>query len=290
LPKRSDADRLVFLSPWVLTFLLFALFPLLFSLALSFLRYSPLDPSATRWVGLAQYRRLFADPDFWRALGNTLYFVVATIPATTILALLLALALDHAPLRNFLRATFFLPSIVSLAVVAVLFKQLYAPHGFVNGLLGGAGLPQPSWLLEPKLALPSIMAMDVWAAVGYYMLLLLAGLQTVPRVLHEAVALDGGGRWARFRHVTFPHLRPVLLFVVALNTIRSLQVFVEVFVMTGGGPLGSTRTVVYQIYDTAFHHLDLGYASAIAYVLFVVIAAVTLLEARGFRMGKAAAE
>ena len=289
---RAEAlDRAVLLSPWLLTFILFALFPLVYSLVLSFLHASPLHPEATRWAGLAQYRRLVADPGFWRSLWNTGYFVLVTVPATTVIALALAIALDRRlPGRDLFRAAFFVPTVISLAVVAVVFKQLYAPHGAFNEALRSVGLPGPAWLLEPALAMPAVMAMDVWAAVGYYMLLFLAGLQTVPRVLHEAVALDGGGRWAHLRHVTLPHLRPVLLFVVVLNSIRSLQIFVEVFVMTRGGPLGSTRTVVFDVYDTAFYRLDLGYASAIAWALCLIILALTWAEARWLRMGRAPAE
>lgn len=288
---RPALQRALFLSPWLASFFLFAAFPLLYALALSFREVSPLSPDASRWVGFAHWERLAGDASFWRAMGNTAIFVAGTIPVTTALALALALALDRAlPLRNLLRGAFFVPSIISLAVVAVVFKQLYAPHGLLNQLGGALGLPRPSWLLDPALALGSIMAMDVWAAAGYYMLLFLAGLQTVPRTQHEAVALDGGGWWAGLRHVTLPHLRPVLLVVVLVNTIRSLQVFIEVFVMTQGGPLGRTRTVVYELYDRAFYRFDLGYACAIGYALFLVILLVSLAEARWLRMGRAAAE
>lgn len=288
---RQAADRALFLSPWLSSFLIFAAFPLAYALVLSFREVSPLSPEASHWVGIAHWRRLAGDRSFWSAMGNTMVFVAGTIPVTTALALALALALDRAlPLRNVLRGAFFVPSIISLAVVAVVFKQLYAPHGLLNQLAGTLGLPRPSWLLDPSLALASIMGMDVWAAAGYYMLLFLAGLQTVPRAQHEAVALDGGGWWDGLRHVTLPHLRPVLVVVVVVNTIRSLQVFIEVFVMTQGGPLGRTRTVVYELYDRAFYRFDLGYACAIGYALFLVILAVSLAEARWLRMGRAAAE
>ena len=288
---RERLDLIGLLAPWLFTFLFFGLVPLLWSLVLSGMHDSPLNPGAAAWIGADNYRRLIGGPRFWQSLANTLYFTVGTLPLTTGLALLLALALDRPlPGRNIMRAAFFVPTVISLAVIALVFKELYAREGGVNHVLGAVGVPARAWLLEPRFALPAIMAMDVWAAAGYYMLLFLAGLQTVPRALHEAVALDGGGRWARVRHVTLPHLRPVLLFVVVLNTIRSLQVFVEVFVMTMVGPLGHTRTVVYDLYETAFSHLDFGMASAIAWTLAVVIGLIAILEARYLRAGGAAAE
>lgn len=289
--RSRGIDLLLLLAPWLFTFLFFGLFPLLYSLVLSAMSYSPLNPDAAHWIGAENYRKLATSPRFWQSLGNTLTFTVGTLPFTTALALFLALALDRPlPGRGFFRAAFFVPTVISLAVVALVFKQLYAPHGALNTVLGAAGVAPRAWLLEPAAALPAIMLMDVWAAAGYYMLLFLAGLQTVPRVLHEAVALDGGGRWARVRHVTMPHLRPVFLFVIVLNTIRSLQIFVEVFVMTMGGPLGRTRTVVYDLYETAFSHLDFGLASAIAWTLAVAIGLLAFLESRLLRAGRAAAE
>jgi multiple sugar transport system permease protein len=257
------------LSPWVVGFALFGLYPFGFSLLASFTDYSPLRGDAWNFVGLDHYARALRDPDFWQSLRNTLLFVVGTIPFTTAAALGLALAVQPAFRgRTLFRVGFFLPSVVSVVVLSLVFKGLYAPAGTLNAVLGAIGLPTPPWLQDPRTALPAIMAMDVWAACGYYMLIFLAGLEAIPAELHDAARLDGAGAWARFRHITLPLLRPTLVFVLVVNTIRSLQIFAEVFVMTRGGPLGSTTTVVYHLYEQAFSRFELGYASAIAWMLF----------------------
>ena len=206
---------------------------------------------------------------------------MGTIPFTTVAALALALAVQPAFRgRTLFRVGFFLPSVVSVVVLSLLFKGLYAPNGSLNGLLSLLHLPTPQWLLDPDTALPAIMAMDVWAASGYYMLVFLAGLEAIPRELHEAAWLDGAGAWARLRWVTLPLLRPTLLFVLVVNTIRSLQIFAEIFVMTRGGPLGRTTTLVYHLYEEAFSRFHLGYASAVAYLLFVISLALAWLQTR----------
>ncbi len=268
------------LSPWVIAFGLFGLFPFAFSLVASFTDYSPLAASA-RFVGFDNYARALQDAAFWHALGNTLFFVVGTIPFTTALALALALAVQPAFRgRTGFRVGFFLPTVVSVVVLSLVFKGLYAPNGMLNGVLAALGLPTPSWLLDPRTALPAIMAMDVWSASGYYMVIFLAGLEAIPRELYDAARLEGAGRWSCLVHITLPLLRPTLLFVVVVNTIRSLQIFAEVFVMTSGGPLRSTTTVVYYLYEQAFYRFQLGYASAIAYLLFAVTLLLAWLQRR----------
>jgi multiple sugar transport system permease protein len=277
---------LFYLSPWLITLGLFHTFPFLYSAWLSLMKWSPLAPDSSRWVGFENYGRAFSDPLFWKAMGNTAFFAVGTIPFTTGISLFLAVLLNG-PIRGrgFFRAGFFLPFVVSLVVVALIFKNLYAPYGPLNGMLGAVGIDGPSWLQNTRLALPAIMAMDVWASIGYYTVIMLAGLQAIPDEVHEAAVVDGAGWWSRFWHVTVPMLRPVLLFVLVINTIKSLQVFIEIFVMTQGGPLNSTLTAVYYIYDQAFHRLDMGYASAVAYLLFASILLVTLLQMKRLKAG-----
>jgi len=277
---------LFFLSPWLLTLGVFHTFPIIYSACLSLMRWSPLAPDKGEWVGAANYSLAFQDPVFWKAMGNTFFFAVGTIPFTTGISLLLAVLLNG-PVKgkSFFRAGFFLPFVVSLVVVALVFKNIYAPYGPLNQVLAAMGLPGAAWLQDTKLALPAIMAMDVWASIGYYTVILLAGLQAIPDEVHEAAVVDGAGWWARLRLVTVPMLRPVLLFVIVINTIKSLQVFIEIFVMTQGGPLNSTLTAVYYIYDQAFHRLDMGFASAVAYLLFAAILLVTLLQMKRFRAG-----
>lgn len=277
---------LAFVSPWLITLSVFHAFPILYSAWLSLMRWSPLAPERATWAGLENYSRAFGDPIFWKAMGNTLFFAAGTIPFTMGISLLLALLLNG-PVRGVaaFRAGFFLPFVISLVVVALVFKNLYAPHGPLNQLLAYVGIDGPSWLQDTRFALPAVMAMDVWASIGYYTVIILAGLQAIPDEIHEAAVVDGAGWWARLRLVTVPMLRPVLLFVIVINTIKSLQVFIEIFVMTQGGPLNSTLTAVYYIYDQAFHRIDMSYASAVAYLLFALILFVTLLQMKRFRAG-----
>jgi multiple sugar transport system permease protein len=284
MPRRNKT--LFFLTPWLLTLGVFHTFPILYSACLSLMHWSPLAPDKGEWIGLGNYAGAFHDPFFWKAMGNTFFFAVGTIPFTTGISLILAVLLNG-PVRGraFFRAGFFLPFVVSLVVVALVFKNIYAPYGPLNRVLESVGLSGAAWLQNPKLALPAIMAMDVWASIGYYTVIILAGLQAIPDEVHEAAVVDGAGWWARLRLVTVPMLKPVLLFVVVINTIKSFQVFIEIFVMTSGGPLNSTLTAVYYIYDQAFHRLDMGYASAVAYLLFAAILLVTLLQMKRFRAG-----
>ena len=274
----------LFTLPWSLTLVIFWLFPLLYSLYLSFFATVILSGSG-HFVGINNYIRLFKDADFIAALKNTTVFVIGTIPFTTILALMAAVAVNSKiPLTGFFKSTLVIPSITSMVVMALIFSHLYSPGGYVGILLELCGLPPPSngLLLSDKTALASIMAMDVLIAFGYYMLLYLAALQNIPPSQYEAAELDGAGLWAKFRYVILPHLRPITLFILVINTIRSFKIFIEIFVMTGGGPLNSTLTVVYFVYDTGFVKFDMGYASAAAYLLFIVIAIFSAVQLKVF--------
>jgi multiple sugar transport system permease protein len=168
-------------------------------------------------------------------------------------------------------------------VIALLFKLFYAPGGALNEALSVVGIGRHGWLTDPATALPAIMVMDVWAAVGYYALIFFAAFTSIPRDLYEAADLEGAGTWATFRYVTFPMLKPVIGFVVVINTIRSFQVFVEVFVMTQGGPLGSTNTLVLYLYESAFRKFDYGYASVIAYAVFILSGIFSIVAIRRLR-------
>lgn len=272
-----------FMAPWLITLALFWLYPLLYSLYLSFTQYNTLANRA-QWIGLANYARLLDDAVFWKALVNTLIFVVGTIPFTTIFALLLAVMLNkNIAWKSFYRSAYFIPSVTSIVVLSLVFTNLYAHDGYINSLLAMVGISGPAqgWLANPGTALPAIMAMDVWIAIGYYVVLFLAALQTIPKDLYEAADLDGASAWQQFVRVTLPGIRPMLLFVIVINTIRSFQVFTEVYVMTRGGPRNATTTLVYQIYERAFVDGDgMGYASAIAYVTFLLILSVSLVQFR----------
>jgi multiple sugar transport system permease protein len=274
-----------FLSPWLLTLLLFWLFPILASLFLSFTDYRLLG-SGYNFVGFENFIQLFRDATFLKAIANTFIFTIGTLPFTTVCAILLAIFLNgRLPLRTFFQSVFFFPSMVSLVVVALVFSSLYARGGYIQLLcsLAGVATPADGFLFSTATALPSVMAMDIWMSTGYYMLLFLAALQSIPNELYEAARLDGAGAWSRFQVITLPHLRPMLLFVVVLNSIKSFQIFVEVFVMTKGGPLNSTMTMVYFVYEEGLHKFNIGYGAAAANVLFVIIALISWLELRIIR-------
>lgn len=286
---RHGVSTFVFLLPWIVTFAIFSLYPLVDSFRTSFMELNPIRPGEARFVGLDNYVRLLRDPLFWKALVNTLIFVVVTIPLTTVTALLVALGLNRRiPARALFRAGYFVPTIVSIVVVSIIFKNFYSPFGFLNTLLKAAGLEGHPWLQDPKTALAAIMVMDVWAAIGYYAVIYLAGLQAIPAELYEAAEMDGGSGWQRHLHITLPLLRSTTLFILVINTIRSFQVFIEIFVMTRGDPLNSTLTSVFYLYDQAFTRFELGYASALAYALFAVTLGVSLLYVKLLRGREAA--
>ena len=281
---KPSTQRALFLVPWIVSFALFSTYPILFSLGVSFADYNPFKGGFAGFVGLENYRTIFSDGLFWRSCLNTILFVVGTVPPTAVLSLLLALLIERTGrLKGILRTGYFVPSVVSLAVISLVFKYVYSKQGLLNlvaGIFGGSG---KAWLLDPNLALPSIMVMDIWASIGYYAIFYLAALQTVPRELYDAARVDGAGRLAIFREVTLPWIRPVVIFVVIVNTIRAFQVFVEVVIMTRGGPMGSTMTLVYYMYEKAFHRVDIGAASAVAFVVFVLIMFFALIQTRLLR-------
>lgn len=290
--SKPNLTTWLFLAPWIVTLLLFWLYPLLHSLYLSFTDYSILS-GKPHWVGLENFSRLFSDEDFLKALENTSIFVFGTIPFTTVFALILAVIINRRiPGAGIFRAGFFIPSITSMVVMALIFTHLYSAGGYINLLLKLTGLPFPKdgWLHSERAALPAIMIMDVWIAIGYYMLLYLAALKSIPAQLYEAAELEGAGAFSRFWHVTLPHLRPMTLFVIVINTIRSFQIFIEIFVMTKGGPLNSTLTVVYFVFEEGLERFNMGYASAAAYLLFVIIAVFSALQLKLFGLGRRIAD
>ncbi len=276
----------VFTSPWVLTFLAFSLIPLVHSFVLSFSRYNLLT-SDFAFVGLRNFWDVIREPDFLRALWHTVIFTVASIPPTMALALFAAVLINtKVPFKQLYQAGMFLPVATSVIVIATIFTYLYAQDGLVNRVLEWVGLPvpDPPWLLNRDWALMSIVFMNVWASFGYYMVLFLAGLQTIPAELYEAASIDGANDWQKFRYITLPQLKPIVLVAVVINTIRALQVFPEIFTMTQGGPLGATTTVVWHLYETGFHRFDMGHASAIGYILFLITMILSWLQVRVFKV------
>lgn len=281
------SHTLVLLAPWILVLLVFWVYPLGYALVISFTKYQTLTNSIT-WIGLDNYRSVFTNDTFWQALSNTMIFTLGTVPVTTSFALLLAVAVKKrvAWFADALRASYFLPSVTSLVVIALIFTNLYSRDGYINALLSMVGIsgPENGWLLSKASALPAIMAMDVWISTGYYMVLLLAAMESVPKDLYESAELQAASAWQQFVRITLPLIKPTLLFVVVINTIKSFQIFVEVYVMTKGGPLGATTTLVYSVYHNAFEQSDaMGYASALAWVVFFILALLSVLQMRMLR-------
>ncbi|MFQ5344050.1 MAG: carbohydrate ABC transporter permease [Anaerolineae bacterium] len=278
--KDSPVRAAVFyLSPTILVVTVFVLVPIGLSLYLSFWRWPLIGPSRA-FIGLANYGRLLHSPEFWNALRVTSLYTIGVVPLSTAASLALALLVDR-PLRglSIYRTAYFMPVVTSTVAAAIVWKWIYNPHvGLLNGLLRAVHLPPLGWLADPRWALPALVIMAVWKYAGYYMVMFLAGLQAIPREYAEAARIDGAGRLARFRHVTWPLLRPTTALVVITSTIFAFQVFGPVYVMTGGGPVRSTSVIVYHLYERAFGFQELGYASAIGWALFLIVFPLTVLQ------------
>lgn len=279
---RNKLFTLTLLLPWLITFCVFWLYPLLYAGYLSLTDYSTLSNTA-EFVGLKNYQAIFHDEVFYKALTNTVIFTFGTVPITTALAIFFAVLLNSklARFQNYFRATFFIPAVTSLVVISLIFSNLYTQDGYINSLLSSLNLPYPErgWLQDTRTSLLSIMVMDVWGAVGYYMILFLAGMQAIPQDLYSAADIAGASAWQKFRRITLPMLKPTLVFVVFINSIKSFQVFIEIMIMTKGGPMNSTMSLVYMVYSNAFEKSDaMGYASAMAYVVFAILLIFTYIQ------------
>ncbi|GIG64170.1 carbohydrate ABC transporter permease [Phytomonospora endophytica] len=271
-----------FVSPFTILFAVFMAGPVLISLAMSFtdMRSADVrDPLGVNFVGLDQYAKVFGDPLFLKASGNTAFFVLVGVPLTMAAGLAVALGLNSGLTRfkTVFRVGYYLPVVTSIVAVSVVWRFLLQPDtGLVNGLLGLVGVDGPNWLDDENLSLPSLVVMAAWRNLGFQMVIFLAGLQAIPANLYEAARLDGASRRQQFRHVTLPMLRPTMLFVAVITTISYLQFFEESYVMTQGGPLNSTLSVSFHVFKQ-FGFGNYGYASAMSYVLFVAIVALSLL-------------
>jgi ABC-type sugar transport system permease subunit len=286
---REDLTGWAFAAPFVILFGVFLAFPILASFILSFTSFGLRDlanPIGATFVGLKNYIDLLGDPKFWTSLLNTFFFVVVGVPLTLALGLLIANALNRGVtrFRTAFRVGYYLPVITSIVAIAVVWRFLLNPDvGLINMLLGAVGINGPAWLADPVLAMPSIIAMAVWRNLGFAMVVFLAGLQAIPASLYEAASIDGAGRWQAFRFVTIPMLRPTILFMTVITTIGYLQLFEEPFVMTDGGPLDKTLSVTMYMYQQGFKFFHQGYASALAYVLFIIVATIAFLQFKFLR-------
>lgn len=267
-------------APFAAFLLAFSAYPILFAIALVFTHWDLV--TVPSFAGADNLRRLATDARFWRAVGNTLVFLAIHVPLQIATALALALALDRPlVLRAFWRATFFLPVVISGAVVAILWSNLYATDvGLINTLLTRVGLPAVPWLTDPRTAMPAIAVMVTWKNVGFYVIIYLAGLQNIPRSCREAIEIEGADAWQRFRHLTLPSLLPQTILVLTLSTINGFQLFIEPYVMTGGGPLRRTYSVVLYLYTNAFAYQKMGYAATIGVALALIIGGVVAIQRR----------
>ncbi len=277
---RQTIEGYLFIAPWIIGFIVFTAGPVVASFGLSFFKWSLIRPP--RFVGIENYVTMFTnDPLFWQSLQVTLIYVAVAVPLQIAFALFLAILLNQrVRLIPIFRTAFYLPSVVSGVAIAVLWLWLYQPElGLINDLLGKLSIEGPAWLISKRWALPAIIGASLWT-VGGTMIIFLAGLQDIPQHLYEAAALDGAGELAKFRHVTLPMLSPVIFFNLVLGLIAAFRMFELPLVMTEGGPLNATMFYALYLYLSAFKFLKMGYAAALAWVLFIIIMIVTAMQLR----------
>jgi putative chitobiose transport system permease protein len=291
MPTRDRAPRLQhplvplqFLLPACIVLGSLVLYPALKAVWMSFTDYNLIN--APHFVGLANYTRLGSDPAFWSALRNTLLYLAVVVPVLVVAPIFLALLVNRSlPGIAFFRAAIYLPVVTSLVISALVWKWVYEERGLLNHFLLATGLTRDpvAFLADPAHALFAVMAVTVWSGMGYYMVIYLAGLQAIPRHLYDAAEVEGVSRWQQTLHITIPMLRPSIAVVAVMSSISAMKVFEEVYVMTQGGPLDATKTLVFLIYESAFVEFEMGYASAIGVVLFAITLVLSLLNLRALR-------
>ncbi|MEE8592439.1 MAG: sugar ABC transporter permease [Spirochaetia bacterium] len=273
----------IFVIPGLLSYLLFTFYPTIRSLIQSL---HLIRGAGNPWVfnGINNYLDIFKDKIFWGSLKNTFYYVALTVPLGTFISLILAVVLNSiVKARGFFRALYFIPSVAGVIAVGIVFGWMYEPYlGVLNLLLSKLGFPRLNWLRDLKMAMPSIAVMNIWQTLGYNVVIFLAGLLAIPSELYEAADIDGAKPLRKLLSITIPLVAPSMWFVIINNTIRNLQVFSEIFVMTGGGPGHATTTVGFRVYQYAFLYLSFGKASANVMILLLIILAVTLMQLRFF--------
>ncbi len=265
-------------SPYLTHLLVFTTFPVLFSLFLTFYKWNIIGPM--EWTGLGNWHQLFNDRLFWKAILNTLKFLIIHIPLQLVFALLLAEVLNQKIiLRGFFRAAFFLPVVISGVVITMMWQQLFNYEtGLFNRLLVFIGFGKVGWLIDPDVAMVSIAIMATWKNVGLYVILFLVGLQTVPRQYYEAADLEGATHWQKFIHITIPMINPTIFMVVVLSTIGGFSLFIEPYILTQGGPLNSTLSAVLYIYKQAFEYYHMGYSATLGVFFAFLIVLVVIIQ------------
>ena len=272
------------LVPCIIFYLLFRFYPFANALIISFREYN-IVAAAKPFVGFDNYAKIFGNNIFRTAIANSFYYGIVTTIAGLTVSLTIALLIDSLPrLKDAFRAIFFLPQITNAIAVAMVWGWLYQPvYGFLNQVLKMFGLPVIGWLTSPKFAMPSLMVVGVWGAIGMSVVVLMAGLAGIPGVFREACMIDGGNRWHVFRHITLPLLRPTITFILVTGFMGAFEVFSSVFVLTQGGPLNRTYVLAYYIYRRAFVDLKMGEASAAAFIMFLLVLAITVFQMRVLR-------
>jgi multiple sugar transport system permease protein len=276
---RENLDAYILIGPWLLGFIALTIGPIIGSAALSFSEWNLLSPP--KLVGLANFQTMGSDDLFWTSLYNTFYYTLVGVPIYVVAALLAALALNaRLKFINFYRTMVYLPSVTPSVASALIWVWIFNPDfGIMNGLLDLLGLPRSLWIYDPVMAKPSFILMGIWG-IGPQMVIFLAGLQSVPDSLHEAAAIDGASTLQRFRSITLPMLSPVIFFTLIVGIIGSFQVFNTAYIMTQGGPANATLFYVLYLFNKAWNSLEMGYASALAWVLFLIILVFTLIQFR----------
>ena len=281
--NRSEArEAIMLLAPVVAFFLVFQYYPILKSVVISFTEYGLLRRT-TPFVGLGNYVRQFQDPLFLSAILNTLVFVFFTVCIGVVLALACAILIEHTGRwAAYYRTIYFIPVVTSLLAATMVWRWMYASDGLLNFFLSLINVPAQGWLLSEVLALPSLMALTIWKNLGFDMVLFAAALQAIPESHYEASSIEGATGWQNFRFITLPQLKPIVLLVLVAAVIRSFQIFSIVLAMTQGGPVNTTRTIVYHIYEQGIQYDDMGYASAAAVILLLIVGTMTYIQ---FRIG-----
>ncbi len=276
----------LFLLPAGIVLLIFFFIPFFQTIGLSFLDYSN-NIYHANFAGLQNYVAILHNPVFYKVMLNTIIYLVVAVPVLAIIPLFLAILINQKIKGITLyKILIYLPVIVSIVVAAIAFKWLYAEQGILNYLLNVFHIHSIGWLTDPKYAIYSVIIVTIWKGIGYYMMIYLAALMSVPKELYEACDIDGAGFFTKHLTVTIPHIMPTIALVTTISSISAMKIFAEIYVMTKGGPLNSTKTIVYYIYEKAFENLDLGYASAMAVILLVIVMAFSLVNILCFEKNK----
>jgi multiple sugar transport system permease protein len=278
--RRETLEFYLFISPWLIGLAVFLVYPLLSSLYYSFTRYE--IGGRPFWIGLENYARMFADPQYLRAIRTTFVFALVSVPGISVVALGLALILaQRLKTINLFRSIYFMPSVMPMVAISLTWFYVLRPDtGPLAGLLALVGIESPRWLGDVRWALPALILINIWFSFGAQMVIYLAGIKGIPQELYEVAQIDGADQWSKFRHVTIPMLSPTIFLNLVLGIIGAMQVFDIPYVMTRGGPNDSTRTYMLHLYNRGWVEIQMGSASAMGWILFLIIMAITLLVVR----------